>query len=201
MARTKREWNPRMFNHVVMRGNNRQDIFKDKADVAEFFRVLHYSYMKHPFTLSAYCIMTNHYHLLIRSPEAPLGKVMALINRRYSDYYKKKYNYSGYLYGSRYFAQKAESPTSILTISRYIHRNPIETTIPMVNRMEEYPYSSYAFYYRGSPSPYPFLELDLLPSLLPSRYGLTAEGYCKYCEEVDQDNLSEVKETCMGPEL
>lgn len=107
-----------MFNHVVMRGNNRQDIFKDKADVAEFFRVLHYSYMKHPFTLSAYCIMTNHYHLLIRSPEAPLGKVMALINRRYSDYYKKKYNYSGYLYGSRYFAQKAESPTSILTISR-----------------------------------------------------------------------------------
>ena len=113
----------------------------------------------------------------------------------------KKYNYSGYLYGSRYFAQKTESPTSILTISRYIHKNPIETTTPMVNRMEEYPYSSYAFYYRGSPSPYPFLELELLPSLLPSHYGLTAEGYCKYCEEVHQDDLSEIRETAIGPEL
>lgn len=119
--------------------------------MAEFFRVMHYSYMKQPFTLLAYCVMTNHYHLLIRSPEAPLGKVMGHINRRYSDYYKKKYQYSGYLYGSRYFAKCAENPIGILAVSRYIHRNPIETALPMVNRMEDYPYSSYAFYSRNIP--------------------------------------------------
>ncbi|WP_412177878.1 transposase [Sporosarcina sp. YIM B06819] len=75
-----------------MRGNNRQDIFKSETDVAEFFRVLHYSYMKQPFTLISYCIMTNHYHLLIRSPEAPLGKVMGHINRLYSVTITKRNN-------------------------------------------------------------------------------------------------------------
>ena len=192
MARQKREWDPRMYYHVVMRGNNRQDIFKNEADMAEFFRVMHYSYMKQPFTLLAYCVMTNHYHLLIRSPEAPLGKVMGHINRRYSDYYKKKYQYSGYLYGSRYFAKCAEDPIGILAVSRYIHRNPIETALPMVNRMEDYPYSSYAFYSRNISSPYPFLYLELLPSLLSPGYGHSTEGYCRYCEEVDQRNLLEI---------
>lgn len=160
--------------------------------MAEFFRVMHYSYMKHPFTLLAYCVMTNHYHLLIRSPEAPLGKVMGHINRRYSDYYKKKYQYSGYLYGSRYFAKCAEDPIGILAVSRYIHRNPIETALPMVNRMEDYPYSSYAFYSRNISSPYSFLYLELLPSLLSPGYGHSTEGYCRYCEEVDQRNLLEI---------
>lgn len=72
----------------------------------------------------------------------------------------------------------------------------------MVNRMEEYPYSSSAFYYQGSHSPYPFLELELLPPLLPPRYGHSAEGYCKYCEEMDmEDDLSEIKGICIGPGL
>ncbi len=181
-----------MYYHVVMRGNNRQEIFKNEADVAEFFRVLHYSYSKHPFTLLAYCIMTNHYHLLIRTPEASLGKVMSHINRRYSEYYRKKYAYSGYLYGSRYFAKCTGDPISILAVSRYIHRNPIATTIPIVERIEDYPYSSYAYYARNCPSPYPFLHLELLPTLLSPGYGHSTEGYCRYCEEVEEDRLLEI---------
>lgn len=165
MARNRRHWNPKMFDHVVMRGNNRQDIFKNEEDIRAFFHVLHYAYSKHPFTLIAYCIMTNHYHLLIQSPEVPLGKVMFYINRRYSDYYRKRYGYTGFLYNSRYFAEMVPSPKGLLAVSRYIHRNPIETQIPMVTHLEAYPHSSYPLYYHGRPSPYPFLNLDLLPKL------------------------------------
>ncbi|MGN4124008.1 transposase [Lysinibacillus sphaericus] len=92
MARKKRQWSPHHYNHVVMRGNNHQTIFNNAADYQAFFRVLQYAHQKYPFSIVVYCIMTNHFHLLIRSPEVPLGKVMAIINRRYSDYFKKNTN-------------------------------------------------------------------------------------------------------------
>lgn len=187
MARKRRSWNPEMFDHVVMRGNNRQDIFHDNRDMAAFFRALHYTYAKYPFTIIAYCIMTNHYHLLIRSPEVPLGKVMAYVNRRYSDMYKKKYEYAGHLYESRYFAEMAASPRSLLKVSRYIHRNPIDTKIPMVKRMEDYPNSSYHLYKYGGKPPYSFIDLEILPSLLEKTFekpSLTT--YCSYCEEEER---------------
>ncbi|WP_449441886.1 transposase [Ureibacillus acetophenoni] len=57
--------------------------------------MLHYVYDKYSYTLVAYCLMNNDFHLLIRS-EVPLSKVMMVINRRYSDYYKKKYRYTGH---------------------------------------------------------------------------------------------------------
>lgn len=181
MGRNPRQWNPNLYYHVVMRGNNRQDIIRDREDVLELIRILYYTYEKYPFRISAYCFMTNHYHLLIQSPEVPLGKVMGMINRRYSNYYKKKYDYSGYLYESRYYADLLIGPESVLAVSRYIHRNPISTKIPLVSSMELYPYSSFAFYKHSKPSKHPFLQLDHLLSLLPSS-SKTNEAYCRYCE-------------------
>lgn len=190
MARKRRQWNPKMYDHVVMRGNNRQDIFRNPEDIVEFFRVLHYTYDKHRFIIIAYCIMTNHYHLLIRSPEVPLGKVMAHINRRYTEYYKKKYNYSGYLYDSRYFAKMVTSPKGLLAVSRYIHRNPIETKKTLVDRMEHYPHSSYSLYYNHLPASHPFLNVDLLPEILKEYKSIS---YCKYCESNEEEiSISEV---------
>lgn len=199
MGRTIRIWNPKVFDHVVMRGNNRQEIFRNESDIEEFFRVLHYTYMKHPFTIIAYCIMTNHYHLLIRSPEVPLGKVMYQINRRYSDYYNKKYNYTGYLYDSRYFAKMVVSPRALLNVSRYIHRNPIETTVPMVDRLEDYPHSSFHLFHSGSRSAHAFLDLELLPSLLPVGYSKTSEGYRQYCEENSDEKEHDLLLTYTAP--
>lgn len=193
MARKNRVWHPNMFDHVVMRGNNRQNIYNSTDDVRELIRVFHYAYMKHPFTLTAYCIMSNHYHLLIRSSEVPLGKVMALINRRYTDYYKKKYNYTGTLYEGRYYAKMVETPYSLLRTSRYIHRNPVETKIPMVEQLTDYPHSSYPLYASDATSPFPFLDLDILPTLLPLNYENTGPAYCSYCEVVEENKAPLLK--------
>ena len=194
MGRNRRIWNPDAYEHVVMRGNNRQAIFQEEADKAAFFRILTYVHTKHPFTILAYCLMTNHYHMLLRSPEVPLGKVMALINKRYSDYYKKKYNYSGYFYESRYYSGKAITHKSILAISRYIHRNPINTTEPMVKDMREYRYSSYRYYADSLFSPYEFLDLTYLPIILPPPYSSCLADYLLYCEQADL----ELSENCLG---
>ncbi len=79
---------------------------------------------------------------------------MAIVNRRYTDYFKKKYRYSGFLYDSRYFAKMVTSPAALLAVSRYIHRNPIETKVPIVERLERYRHSSYPFYYTDTESSY-----------------------------------------------
>lgn len=128
MPRKKRLWSPDHYHHVVVRGNNRQTIFHNVADYDAFFRVLQYAYHKYSFKIVTYCVMSNHYHLLIRSPKVPLGKVMANVNWRYSNYFKKKYHYCGHLYESRYFADLVPSQLDMLSVSRYIHRNPISTS-------------------------------------------------------------------------
>ena len=198
MGRNRRIWNPNTYEHVVMRGNNRQAIFKEETDKAAFLRVLAYAHNKYPFTILAYCLMTNHYHLLVRSPEVPLGKLMAIINKRYSDYYKKKYNYTGYFYESRYYSDKAITPKSILAISRYIHRNPINTTQPMVKDMKDYPHSSYRLYAESHYSPYEFLNLTYLPTILQPPYSSCAADYLLYCEEPD---LLDIEHEEQGAEL
>lgn len=183
MARRKRNWHPNGYFHVIIRGNNRQNIFRGKQDVDEYFRILNFVNDKYPFELFAYCLMTNHAHFLIRSRLIPLGKLMAPLNKRYSDYYRKKYNYVGQIYQNRYYSKEILDTTGLLNVSAYIHRNPIETKKPMVEQLEHYPYSSYPYYFHGKkecPSN-PFIQLQLLPSLLPAGIEKTAAEYVKYC--------------------
>lgn len=184
VARKTRKWHPDLYNHVIMRGNNRGIIYNKSADFNAFFNALSYAYEKHPFTILAYCVMANHYHLLIRSPSVHLGKVMSYINRFYSDYYKKSYGHTGYLYEGRYFSEMIVNPASLLKVSRYIHRNPIDTSRPMVSRMEMYSYSSYYYYKMAEKPPYPYLNTDLLPAYLSET---EKQLYCTYCEEEKEE--------------
>lgn len=165
-----------------MRGNNRQNIFNDTKDFIEFFRTLSYTYEKYPFTIASYCVMTNHYHLLLLSPKVHISKIMHLINRRYSYYYKKKYDYSGHLYENRYFSELIHTPKAMLTVSRYIHRNPINTKTPMVEKMENYPYSSYSLFKYNQPSPFPFVDTNSLLDCLQYPTLQTREDYLNFCE-------------------
>ncbi|WP_244890351.1 hypothetical protein [Planococcus glaciei] len=73
---------------------------------------------------------------------------MSLVNRRYSASYEKRYRHHvGRIYQKRYFAKEVDSRLGILTVSSYIHRNPVETKVAMVARLKEYPYSSFSLYW------------------------------------------------------
>ncbi|HEX5564497.1 MAG TPA: transposase, partial [Sporosarcina sp.] len=104
MARRIRYWNPYGYFHVTMRGNNRQAIFQTEEDKLNLMRAFEYAYDKYTFSMVAYCIMPNHYHLLIQS-EVELSSVMARINRRYSDYYAKRYDHVGPIYEKRCYSK------------------------------------------------------------------------------------------------
>ncbi|MFD1848852.1 transposase [Oceanobacillus bengalensis] len=144
MARKNRIWMPGHFYHIVSRGNWRGDLFKEEADYKIFLHILREINEKTPIELASYCLMTNHYHLQLRSTELPISKVMAFINKRYADYHNNKYEVSGHVFEKRYYGEFIDSPLGMLKVSKYIHLNPLEAD--MVNDPLRYRWSSYLYY-------------------------------------------------------
>ncbi|MFA1642108.1 transposase [Chryseomicrobium imtechense] len=166
-----RTMNTKDFYHVTIHGHNKMSIFENAYDCNRFLKILERVHEKYPFTLIAYCIMPNHYHLLIRPLEKPLSVIMASINLRYSLYYKQRYGHKGTIYDQRYFSSIITNPKHLIDVSIYIHCNPIHCKTPLATTAEEYLYSSYRFYNSSSQSSPPYLEkhilLNSLSSLLP----------------------------------
>ncbi|WP_010531753.1 transposase [Lentibacillus jeotgali] len=144
MGRKKRVWVPNSFYHVVCRGNRRDALFKDEGDFKTFLRILRQIHQKTPFELASYCLITNHFHLQIRSKEQPISKVMSLINKRYADYYNTKNRITGHAFEKRYYAKVIDSMEGMLEVSRYIHLNPVDAN--MVVTPQNYQWSSYRYY-------------------------------------------------------
>ncbi|MEK3952600.1 MULTISPECIES: transposase [Psychrobacillus] len=180
----RRNLNPDSYYHVVMRGNNRQPIFGTHRDMLELMRIFERVHDQYAFHLLAYCFMTNHYHLLIKTESASLSKIMGLINRRYTYFYSKRYDHVGRIYERRYFAKEVKSYPGLLAVSKYIHRNPINTKEPLVGRIEWYPYSSYPYYFNESKKPPRYLQTHILKEYLPSPYKNTNQAYCDFCNIV-----------------
>lgn len=189
----KRNFHPNFYYHVIMRGNNRQNIFHSKADMFELMRAFLHVHSKYRFSILAFCFMINHYHILIKSEDVSLSKVMALINKRYSTSYSKRYNHIGRIYQKRFFAKKITSLRGLLNVSSYIHRNPIDTKNPMVNHLEQYPYSSFPYYWDESKPAPPFLNREFLKKLLPFPYEQTNKSYSEYCMAYKQVVEEDVK--------
>ncbi len=144
MGRSKRSWSPNHFYHVVMRGNRRDALFREPTDFTTYLHILETVHDKAPFELASYCLMTNHLHLLIRSHNQPLSKVMSLLNKRYANYYNTRYRLTGHVYEKRYYSKIVDSKEGMLEVSRYIHLNPVEAR--MVRAPEQYPWSSYHYF-------------------------------------------------------
>jgi len=147
LPRKKRLWTPNVYYHIGSRGNRRDALFMDRTDYKVFLSILHHVNEKAPFTLASYCLMTNHYHLLMSTSEQPISKVMSMINKRYADYYNTKNNTSGHVFEKRYFDKPIGTPYGILEISRYIHLNPVKAGI--AKSAEDYKWSSYPVYFHN----------------------------------------------------
>lgn len=134
--------------HVTSRGNERKNIFFTKIDYQKFKEYLSESQEKFHFKLHCYVLMTNHYHLLLQTPERNLQRAMHYINSSFSMYTNTKRKRCGHLFQGRYKALIVDKDSYLVELSRYIHLNPVRAK--MVERPEDYPYSSYPVYVSGS---------------------------------------------------
>lgn len=156
------------------RGNNRMPVFE--ADVAKrfFLRALDEAFTKFKTTLHAYCLMTNHFHLLVQVAESALGNAMHLLQSRFARRYNLLTGKEGHVFGRRYQAILCDNDNYLLTVLRYIHRNPVAAGI--VRTVDDWTWSSHSAYL-GMPRPFdPKVETSLCLSLFGS--GRPAiEGY------------------------
>lgn len=144
MGRKNRIWFPGALYHITCRGNRKADIFKDREDYLNYLKVVEETKAKYPFGLIAYCLMTNHIHLQIRTNEIDTSKIMKLINQNYAKYFNHKYDYVGHLFQGRYFAELITDDEQMMLTSKYIHLNPVRAM--MVKNPSEYEWSSYNVY-------------------------------------------------------
>lgn len=144
MARPLRVSYPGAFYHVTARGNERKEIFSSNRDRLRFLSYLESAHMRYGALFHGYCLMENHYHLLLETPRENLSQIMHHINGAYTIYYNVKTSRSGHLFQGRYRSILVEKDAYCLELSRYIHLNPVRAG--MVKSVEEYPWSSYLAY-------------------------------------------------------
>ena len=133
------------FYHVMCRGNNREEIFKKKVDKKKLLNALKAGVVISEIQIYAYCIMNNHYHLLIKTTSLEnLGIAMQRINSYYAHYYKLKYTHEGHVFQDRFLSKPLNEVNYIGNVMRYIHQNPIKAGL--AKEMKEYEFSSYKEY-------------------------------------------------------
>jgi REP element-mobilizing transposase RayT len=116
----------------------------DPYDYKEYRHILHETKHKYPFKLHAYCLMTNHTHLLIETETVHIRYIMQHLNMKYALYFNRKYKLTGHLFEGRYKENLINDPIYQIEVSKYIHLNPVAAH--MVQNPEAYPYSSYKVY-------------------------------------------------------
>ena len=126
MVRPLRIEYPNAWYHVTCRGNQRMPIFTDDHDRYKFLDSLLESLEAFQVELHCYAIMKNHFHFLLKTPEANLGRFMHRFNTAYITYYNLRHQRSGHLYQGRYKAILIEADRYLLRLSRYIHLNPVK---------------------------------------------------------------------------
>ena len=144
MPRTQRKKSSTGIYHVVFRGINKQQIFEDKEDYDRFLSLLKQYQSICGYTMYAYCLMPNHIHLLIKEGKEDLGKIFKRIGASFVYWYNLKYSRVGHLFQDRYKSEAVEDDAYLLTVIRYIHRNPVKAGL--CSEPEDYCYSSFPQY-------------------------------------------------------
>lgn len=154
LARQLRIEFPGAVYHITSRGVARSDIFLSAEDRATFLGFLAEVHERMKVTIHCYCLMSNHFHLDLETPEANISNAMKWLNQRYAMYFNRTHDRVGCLFQGRYHAVLVETDSHLHELTRYIHLNPVRAN--MVNQPAEYLWSSYRSY----------IGLDMTPTWL-----------------------------------
>jgi REP element-mobilizing transposase RayT len=127
--------------HVTSRGDGREDIYLSDADRSAWLDVLGQVCARFNWVCHAWCQMTNHYHILIETPEANLAQGMRQLNGVYTQYFNRAHDRVGHVFQGRYKAILVEKDSYLLELARYVVLNPLRAK--MVRRLDAWPWSSY----------------------------------------------------------
>jgi len=131
--------------HIMARSISEVTLFRSDKDKNVYLKYIKKYRDIFSFKVYAYCLMSNHIHFLIDSNGSDISKFMHCINQCYSQYFNRKYNRHGHLFGDRFKSKLADTDGSVINISAYIHNNPKDIK-GYFNCVENYKYSSFGIY-------------------------------------------------------
>ena len=140
MTRPLRLEFPGALYHLTARGDRREDIFLDDTDRQTFLDLLAKEIRQQRWRLYAYCLMSNHYHLLIETPEGNLVAGMRRLNGVYTQAFNRRHGRVGHVLQGRYKSILVDKDAYLLELARYIVLNPVRAG--MVKRVQDWPWSS-----------------------------------------------------------
>lgn len=129
MSTEKRELYPNATYHVYNRGNNKMKLFLDSEDFIYFLKRVQFYKKEYKFEMYAYCLMSNHFHFLIKDSGTNLPIIMAVIESVYACYFIEKYKYKGKVFESRFKSNIITDDQMMMTEHRYINRNSVAAGI------------------------------------------------------------------------
>ena len=144
MSRPLRIQYPDAWYHVMNRGRRGDEIFTEAKDYLSFIDLLREIIEDYNVKVSAYCLMPNHYHLLVQTPDSNISRAMRHLNGVYTQRYNRIHHCDGQLFRGRYKAILVEVDSYLLELLRYIHRNPLEANV--VDDLQKYNWSSHKGY-------------------------------------------------------
>jgi putative transposase len=141
MPRPLRPIDEGLIYHVIARGNNRQDVFHKPGDFEAFLVAMADLKDRKPFDLYGYCLLNNHFHLLLRPRGVPISRIMQSLLVSHTQRYHKRHRSGGHVWQGRFKSPVIQNDEHLLTVLRYVEANPLRARI--VKRAEDYPWSSY----------------------------------------------------------
>ncbi len=153
--------------HVYARGNDRNDLFLDATDRRKYLSFLGRTVRRQRWFLLGYCLMPNHVHLLIETPEANLAPGMHRLHSPYAQVFNKRHGRVGHLFQGRYGAVQVTTDAYFATVVRYIAVNPVSSRL--VELPCDWPWSSHRAL-AGREDPPPWLAVRRLHELLSGRH-------------------------------
>lgn len=166
--------------HVTSRGDGRDDIYLSDADRVAWLEVFAQVCARFNWVCHAWCQMTNHYHILIETPEANLAQGMRQLNGVYTQRFNRSHKRVGHVFQGRYKAILVERDSYLLELARYVVLNPLRAKI--VKRLETWPWSSYMATC-GQATPPAWLQTDWILAQFGQRRANAIKNYISFVHE------------------
>jgi len=189
LPRQKRKLGLSKIYHIIARGNEKKDIFLDDEDKNKFIQIIINKKKKNEYILYAYCLMSNHLHLLLKEQEDNISRAMRRINTAYAYYFNKKYNRVGHVFQNRFRSEPVENDHYLISLIRYIHNNPVKAKI--VNQPHQYEWSSYSLYLKEQKY---IIDKEEILSLFSPDKSKAIHLFTEFCCQINNDNFMDYQE-------
>ncbi len=186
MARPLRIEYPNAWYHVMNRGRRGDNVFSDKTDFKTFLGVLQESSELFGCRVAAFCLMSNHYNLLLQTPLGNISRVMRHVNGVYTQRYNRRQKVDGPLFRGRYKSVLVEEDSHLVELLRYIHRNPVRARI--CKSVSDYPFSSHHTYASKVKESH-WLYTDLLLGMFSETPSKAIREYRKFVQGEESEEI------------